>query len=544
LLGRSFAVCAAQDDNPVSAPAGSFALILHAHLPFVRHPEHEDFLEEDWLFEALTETYLPLLRILRRLAEEAVPHRLAMSLTTPLCAMLRDQLLQERYLRHLDRLIGLARQEVERHRDQAQLRELGAFYAELFTDTRAFYDQILQRNVVRAFRELQEAGSLEIIASCATHGFLPLLQDLPEAQRAQIRIGCDSYREMFGREPNGFWLPECGYSHDLDSILQEANIRWFVLDTHGLMFAQPRPQHAIFAPCYTPAGPAVFARDRESNRQIWSAESGYPGNPVYRDFYRDIGFDRPQEELAPFLRPRGIRKFSGIKYHRVTGRDREKEVYDRARARAVVDDHAEDFFEKSAARFRDLEEMNFAPIIVSPFDAELFGHWWFEGPRFLETFIRRAAAEEAEFRLTTPSEFLTAHPSQQVVRPNPSSWGEHGYSGVWLDEKNAWIYPHLHGATRRMTELARQHRATSDPTIERALRQAARELLLAQASDWAFLIKTNSAPGYATQRTRDHLLRFQRLSENLAGGRIDLEFLGECEERANLFPDLNWRYYC
>ena len=523
--------------------APSVALILHAHLPFVRHPEHEDFLEEDWFFEALTETYLPLLRMLRRLAEEDVPHRLTMSLTAPLCAMLRDPLLQERYLRHLERLIGLARQEVERNRHLPSLFELATFYADFFSETRRFYEQTLERDVVRAFRQLQEAGALEIIASCATHGFLPLLQDFPEAQRAQIRIGRDSYRESFGREPNGFWLPECGYSHDLDALLQEANIRWFVLDTHGLMFGQPRPQHAIFAPCYTPAGPAAFARDRESNRQIWSAESGYPGHPFYRDFYRDIGFDRPEEELAPFLRPHGIRKFSGIKYHRVTGREREKELYDRARARAVADAHAQDFFEKSAARFGDLEAMNFGPVIVSPFDAELFGHWWFEGPRFLETFIRRAAAEEAAFRLTTPSEFLAAYPSQQVVRPNPSSWGEHGYSSVWLDEKNAWIYPHLHAATRRMTGLARQHRATKDPTIERVLRQAARELLLAQASDWAFLIKTNSAPEYAAQRTKDHLLRFNRLYDNLATDQIDLEFLGECEERANLFPELNWRYY-
>ena len=95
-----------------------------------------------------------------------------------------------------------------------------------------------------------------------------------------------------------------------------------------------------------------------------------------------------------------------------------------------------------------------------------------------------------------------------------------------------------------MTELAREHRTTIDPTIERALRQAGRELLLAQASDWAFLIKTKSAPEYATQRTKDHLLRFNRLHENLTTGRSDLEFLGECEERANLLPDLNWRYYC
>jgi 1,4-alpha-glucan branching enzyme len=178
----------------------------------------------------------------------------------------------------------------------------------------------------RAFRELQDSGYLEIMASAATHAFLPLLQQFPEAQRAQIQIGCDNYREMFGRDPRGFWLPECGYAKGTDALLQEANIRWFVLDSHGLMFSRPGPRHAIFAPCYSLAGPAVFGRDHESTREVWSAESGYPGDPIYRDFYRDVGFDRPEEELRPFLFPTGVRKFSGIKYHRVTGRTEEKGV--------------------------------------------------------------------------------------------------------------------------------------------------------------------------------------------------------------------------
>src|SRR5881409_325874 len=158
---------------------GSLALILHAHLPFVRHPEHENFLEEDWLFEAITETYLPLLRMMRRLAEEGVTFRLTMSLTPTLCAMLRDELLQQRYLRHLERMIGLARQEIERHRSASgghpQLLDLARFYSEFFTAARDFYVDTLHRDVVGAFRDLQDAGFLEIMASAATHAFLPLL---------------------------------------------------------------------------------------------------------------------------------------------------------------------------------------------------------------------------------------------------------------------------------------------------------------------------------------------------------------------------------
>ncbi len=333
-------------------PTGSLALILHGHLPFVRHPEHEDFLEEDWLFEAISETYLPLLRLMRRLADEGVNFRLSLSLTPTLCAMLRDELLQRRYLRHLERLIGLARAEIQRHRDHPQLSRLARFHAEFFEEARSFYDETLHRDVVKAFRELQDAGHVEIIASAATHAFLPLLKDYPKAQRAQVRLGCDSYREMFGRDPTGFWLPECGFGPGIDLLLQEEDVRWFAVDTHGLMFSRPRPQHAIFSPCYTPAGPAAFARDLESNREVWSAESGYPGDPNYRDFYRDVGFDRPVEELRGFLFPAGLRKFSGLKYHRVTGQTEEKELYRPPQAQDVADRHADDFFHKRAARFR------------------------------------------------------------------------------------------------------------------------------------------------------------------------------------------------
>jgi 1,4-alpha-glucan branching enzyme len=267
-----------------------------------------------------------------------------------------------------------------------------------------------------AFRKLREAGSLEIIASAATHGLLPLLQQQSrEAARAQVLIGRDVYVDLVGDQLNGFWLPECAYAPGLDTILQEANIRWFVLDAHGLLFANPQPRHAIYAPCYTPAGPAAFARDRDSSRQVWSAQEGYPGDPAYREFYRDVGFDLPLEHLGPIAR--GMRKFSGVKYHRITGRGPEKELYDRAAAEEATEAHANHFLEQRRAQLRRLSAPGFEPIVVIPFDAELFGHWWFEGPRFLELFIRKAALEEKDFQLTTPSDYLANHPTQQTAEP-------------------------------------------------------------------------------------------------------------------------------
>ena len=214
---------------------GYLALILHAHLPFVRHPEHEHFLEEDWLFEAITETYIPLLQMMQRLVNDRVPFKLTMSITPTLCAMLGDQLLRERYVRHVDLLIDLVKREQRRNRTHPKLRELADFYYDLFLESRRFFVDECKYDLLAAFRWLRKTGALEIIASAATHGLLPvLLQQSREAARAQILIGRDIYVDLFGAEAAGFWLPECAYAPGLESTLQEANIRWFVLDAHGL----------------------------------------------------------------------------------------------------------------------------------------------------------------------------------------------------------------------------------------------------------------------------------------------------------------------
>ncbi|MDQ3625906.1 MAG: DUF1957 domain-containing protein [Verrucomicrobiota bacterium] len=520
---------------------GFLALVLHAHLPFVRHPEHDEFFEEDWLFEAITETYIPLVTMMQRLAADGVPFKLTMSVTPTLCAMLRDELLQTRYVRHLDRSVALAQREIERNQAHPQLHELSRFYCQLLVGTRQFFEEC-ERDLLSAFRSLREAGVLEIIGCAATHGLLPFLTQTPEAVRAQVLIGREVYRDVFGADPAGFWLPECAYMPGLERVLQEANIRWLILDAHGLLLGNPRPRRAIYAPCFTTAGPAVFARDPESSRQVWSAESGYPGDPAYRDFYRDIGFDLPAEYISPGSTARGPR-FTGLKYHRITGGSGEKEIYVRGWAEAAANAHADHFLESRRQQLRGLAGHDFEPIVVMPFDAELFGHWWYEGPRFLELFIRKAAQHADELRLTTPGEYLAAHPTQEIVAPAASSWGDKGYWGMWLDPSNAWIYPHLHSAAQRMRDAARAQPLDPGALTDRVLKQMTRELLLAQSSDWAFLIKTGTAKHYAAQRTTEHIGRFNKLHQQLTAGSIDEAFLSECEWRNNLFPRVNWRYY-
>lgn len=524
-------------------PKGYLSFVLHAHLPFVRHPEYDEFLEEDWLYEAITETYIPLINMMDGLVNDGVDFHLTMSMTPPLCSMLLDPLLQDRYNKNLAELIELSEKEIERTRYNNPFHEVAQFYHQRLRDSQHVFNDRYGKNLVGAFRKFQEMGKLEIITCGATHGFLPLMTQHPEAIRAQIMIARDHYAECFGCNPRGIWLPECAYVPGIEKYLQEAEIRWFIVDTHGLMHAEPRPQFGIFAPVFTRCGPAAFARDVESSKQVWSADEGYPGDSDYRDFYRDVGWDLDYDYIKPYIQSNGLRKFTGLKYHRITGKTDYKEVYRPEWARAKADMHAGNFMFNRQKQVEHLHSaMGHTPIILSPYDAELFGHWWFEGPEFLNFFLRKVAYDQDVFKTITPSEYLNHYPTQQLATPSASSWGANGYWNVWLEDSNSWIYPHLHMAANRMTELARQFKDCYGLT-ERAMKQAARELLLAQSSDWAFIMKTGTMVPYAVKRTKDHINRFTRLYDQIKANRIDEHFLGNCEWRNNIFPNIDWRYY-
>ncbi|HMJ91831.1 MAG TPA: 1,4-alpha-glucan branching protein domain-containing protein [Candidatus Acidoferrum sp.] len=516
---------------------GYLSLVLHAHLPFVRHPEHEKFLEENWLFEAITETYLPLINVFDGWLRDGMDTRLTICLSPTVCAMLLDPLLQDRYTQHLNGLIELADKEVHRTLWDAPAHQLATFYRERFEQLRSTYFSY-GRNVVGAFRKFQDAGKLEIITTAATHAVLPLLSNHAPSLRAQILTARDFHRECFGRDPRGLWLPECAYVDGVEHVLQEANIRWFIIDTHGLLHANPRPRYGVFAPIFTENAIAAFGRDLDSAKQVWSKHEGYPGDPRYRDFYRDIGFDLDFDYVRPHM-PSNVRTFTGIKYHAITGPTGDKLLYDRRLALETAAHHAHHFLEARMAQISRLAEiMDRPPLILSPYDAELFGHWWYEGPEFLDYFVRKAYFDQHVFRLTTPQDYLQQHPTQQVAQPAPSSWGEEGYWKVWLNEKNEWILPHLDIAQTRMTELARQF-ANAEGLQARALKQAARELLLAQSSDWPFILRTGTSPEYAKRRVKDHLLRFISLHDQLTQTQVDEPWLTEVESRDNLFPQVN-----
>jgi 1,4-alpha-glucan branching enzyme len=521
-------------------PRGSLAIVVQAHLPFVRHPEQEEVVEERWLYDAITETLIPLLEMLETLDHDRVPCRLTLSLSPALLGMLVDRLLRERYLRQLDRMVELAEKEERRTRGDGAFHRLAEFYLARFYRTRTVFLDEWQQDLVAAFRAYQERGLIDVIVAAATHPILPLLAVTPAAVRAQVEVAAAEYRRFFGRSAEGMWLPECAFEPGIDVELARAGFRYFFVDTHGLAQATPRPVYGVYAPVACESGVAAFGRDPESVRDLTDPEDGYPTDPWYRDVHRDLGYDREYDYIRPYLPPSGQRLHTGIKYHRITGRGAHKEPYDPERARARAQAHAGEFV---TARVRQIEwlarNMDRPPIVVSAFEAELFGHWWFEGPTWLELVFRRIAAL-SEIDTATAGDDLARQPRVQRATPTASTWGAKGHREPWLSPSNDWIYRHLHATAERLHALCRRY-PSADERTRRALTQAVRELLLAQSSDWADLLSREGTADYAVRRLTDHVLRCQRLCTEVEQGSVDELRLAALESTDNIFPALDYR---
>jgi 1,4-alpha-glucan branching enzyme len=525
-------------------PKGYLFLVLHAHLPYVRHPEYEHFLEERWFFEAVTETYIPLIKFFDRLKAEGVPFKVTLSISPPLANMMEDPLLRQRCVRHLDQSLRLAERECERTRDWPDVHFLAWMYRRLFEEARQTFVERCGTRLVDAFREYAESGHLELITCAGTHGYLPLLSSEPGTVRAQVVTAVQEHERIFGSKPQGMWVPECAFTPGLDNYLAEAGIRYFFVDSHALELAEPRPQFGVNAPVYTPSGVAAFARHPMTSRLVWSNKVGYPADYNYREYYRDIGFELDQQYLEPFQYARGIRTHTGIKYHRITGPTQDKHLYNPDWARETAERHAHDFAQRCRDHaVRTGNGMPFPCAIVSPYDAELFGHWWFEGPQWVYYMLREVAAG-GELALGTPGEYLAAYPIQQKAMPAASSWGRNGYNEHWVNPKTDWMWRPLHEAAARMRQAVQRHPDCPPDSLEdRVLRQAGRELLLAQSSDWPFIITNGTTEEYARRRFHDHVNRLHDLLNGLEWQQTDPEKLEALEYMDALFPELDYRLF-
>ncbi|MFY0545310.1 1,4-alpha-glucan branching protein domain-containing protein [Brevibacillus sp. H7] len=521
---------------------GYLSLVLHAHLPYVRHEDRDDYLEERWVYEAMLEAYIPLLLVFERLKLDGIDFRITLAVSPTLLSMLADPLIQNRFKTHLAKTVELAGKEVKRTAGKPQEHRVARMYLDRLREIASYLSR-LNGNLVPALRHLQEGGHVELITCAATHAFLPLVET-EEAIRAQLLVGMDTHERILGQRPLGIWLPECAYTPGLDRLLKDCGLRYFFVDSHTFEHATPEPRRGLYAPLFTPYDVAAFARDAESCRQVWSSAEGYPGDFDYREYYRDIGFDLEETYISPYIHPSGIRVHTGLKYHRITGKDVPKEIYnpDRAREKAAI--HAGHFmFNRERQVERAADWLDRKPLVVATYDAELFGHWWYEGPQFLDFLLRKVTGDSEVLKLITPSEYLAEFEQNDRARLPMSSWGRNGYAEVWLNERNDWIYRHLHQAERELIEAVEILDTADDPLEKRALRQAARELMLAQSSDWAFIMDNQTMVDYAVRRTHDHLVRFRDILIRFEAGSLEENFISALERAYPIFPDLDLAYY-
>ncbi|MEK4564565.1 1,4-alpha-glucan branching protein domain-containing protein [Alkalihalobacillus sp. FSL R5-0424] len=483
---------------------GYYSLILHAHLPYVRH-EEDHRLEQNWLFEAITESYIPLIHSIDQ-ANQA--HAVTLSLSPPLMEMLADPLLQKRFVSYLKNVERLLKKETRFQKQHDVPDDLLAFYKRRYSLIRDFIKK-WNGQLLSALKDLHFRGLITCITSSATHTFLPYLLT-EEGVRLQIKEGIRCFEKHFQFTPKGFWVPECAFNDRVDKVLAEEGILYTFVDEHALLQANPRPEKGSGAPVLSKQGVVLFPRHTSLSAQVWSSTDGYPGDEWYREFYRDIAYEREWSYIKPHMHPEGIRFDTGLKFSRVTGQSETKAFYSPKVADERVSAHANHFIEKVTEQADRHKAQCFPPyMMVTPFDAELFGHWWFEGPAWIESLIKQSY-DQIEW--ITPELYLEAHNRDlETVDVSFTTWGRDGYGSVWINEKNSWVYPIFHKMESTLCTLIDQYNEEATDLEKRALNQLMRDWMLATSSDWAFIMDGDTATEYAISRVREHEKRFNQL---------------------------------
>lgn len=554
---------------------GAFTFVLHSHLPYARQAGMWPHGEE-WVHEAIAETYVPLLNALYDLQEEDVDFRITVSVTPILGEQLADPLIIQHFLTYVEERAAWAAADISRFNDAGdkQLMDLAVHFHHWYSRTLTSFRDRFNSDILGALKRLQDDGVVEISTSAATHGYLPLLSR-DSSIFGQIQTGVSAYKRHFGRDPKAIWLPECAYRPaylddsdgsdvrrpGIESYLEAQGIRVFFTETHtveggrpvgkaageamGLYGAvtrrysvdlteveqkEPGTTYETYWAGDAVGQVAVLGRNNRTGQQVWSGDFGYPGDFLYREFHRKDGV-------------------SGMQYWSIgtPGTElRNKPPYDPARAKDRVTVHARHFvglveelleqYHSSTGRYG---------IISSNYDTELFGHWWFEGVDWLKE-VLRGLSRSRVVDFTTASGYVDEHQPERVIALPESSWGSGGTHFTWLNVDTEWMWPPIHQAERRMEALVAAHPDASGAKLD-VLNQAARELLLLQSSDWPFLVTTGQAKEYASMRFTEHVDRFNEVADIAdrpdEPSPAEMEMLTALAERDNPFPTIDYRVF-
>ena len=566
---------------------GAFTFVLHAHLPYVlshgRWPHGTD-----WLVEAASECYIPIVDMLNDLISEGINPHITISVSPVLCEQLAHQSFKDEFRDYLETKIQAAihdKDSFSKH-GKKSMAALAERWQEFYTNTKIHFEEHYNHDLIGELRRLQDAGHIEIMTCGATHGYMPLLSHDTTIQ-AQVKQAVQSYEHYFGRKPRGIWLPECAYrprykwSPPVDSVigreaynrkgveefLSENGIDYFIIDAALLRggkaigvyidrFKALQRLWGQFEKEYEPRGEdenryphelhlvssavegkrpvAVFTRDPDTGLQVWSGEHGYPGDGNYLDFHK---------KHFP----------GGHRYWRVTSSKSDladKLEYDPKTAMSRIPENASHFSDLVGSILGEYSKKTGKKgILCAPFDAELFGHWWAEGVHFLKQ-VMRDIAKSPDIELTTCSKYLSENVPTNVISIPEGSWGEGGYHYIWLNEWTDWTWKHIYNDEAKMSELARQYKDTTDDKLRDLLKQAARELMLEASSDWQFLISTWSARDYAEMRLAEHHEAFRKLAEMAdkygSGETLDDSdwiYLDDIKKQDDLFPDIRIEWF-
>ncbi len=492
-------------------------LALHAHLPYVRIPEKRFPLQELWLYQALTESYIPLIMCIRSLLEEKLNFNITLSISPTLISMLSDDYYKLKYEDYLRTIMELLRRKAP-NSDSDQKHSLSVLLNRIQTVSNYYIE--IKRDIIDELKKLSHSGSLNIITTSATHAILPLFRFSDNLIKNQIDTGLRVFKNAFGFMPEGFWLPEMGYYANLDDVLTNYKIKYTFLDAHSVYLTTDRPSYGNFYPSITKSGLKIFPRDLPLSNTIWSAQSGYPGDYRYREFHFDFTYSLSDSDLTEF----NIDRIPfGLKIYKITGDKKPKEYYNYEEAMNIVNMHSEDFINKINERALSIKNhLKINPVFTLPFDAELFGHWWYEGPEFLKEVIRKLASSK-DTELISPAEIEDN--DLELITPAESSWGREGFFKSWTDPECSWIYPSLARIDARYNNI--------EDNNQKASIQVMKEIMLASASDWTFLIANDTSGDYGKKRIYEHIDAAKKILAEIESGKPDEAFISK---RQGLYP--------
>lgn len=532
-------------------PDKNVIFMLDAHQAYIYHPGDECkkyAAENALLFQAISGTYIPLLNMLASLENDKIRFKLAVAFSAPLCTLLSDPVVQKQYIDWLDRRIELGHNELERCRKLPELTVNVKFCLEKIKQDRFDFTERYEQNLLKYFTLYARKGYLELLATTGTYIFLPHYADIPEILNAQVETGLYAHKHFFGMPADGFWLPHMGYTVGIEKVLHAYGVNYTVLDSQSILFSETEPVNGLFAPVRCTNSLTVFGRDSDNQTR---GENQFIQNSIYRDQGRDIGFELPAEQLSCFYDKGSERQPTGYRYWSngetesrlpAENRSRTEDLYNPEAALKQAEADAEEFLEHKRSRLEAAAALVDVPHVslVCSYDANLFGQTWYEGLYWLEQVIRKAA--DSGIRIVGFSDLLQNDYTLQKIQPYPSAAYGTGYGEDLLDSTNGWMMRYVRKASLRMVELAGFF--PDDTGLKaRLLNLGARELMIAQSSEWAKMIHEGWNPEYAAARFRESILAFTRVFDSLGSNTVSTEWLTSLEHAHPIFPWINYRIF-